>query len=141
MQDSGSFDRTRFSFLVPDEFECQICFKIMNDPVKCNGCDENFCIKCICYLWRELDMCPNRCDTNQHEIKRSSKRFRRKFQSLIVDCEFCKKPFPMKIIGQHQLECEQKKCLMWDVCHKHISEDWPDIKVCNPTCLLLHTWQ
>jgi len=44
MLESGSFERSRFGFNLADEFECPICFKIMNEPVRCNGCNKHFCL-------------------------------------------------------------------------------------------------
>lgn len=59
----AGYDKERFIYSPPDEFDCIICSEVVMDPLECGSCGKLFCKICITD-WiskNPVTKCPNRC--------------------------------------------------------------------------------
>lgn len=88
-------------------YKCNICYKIMINPVECENCGHNFCYNCI-----NSSDCPFGCTDNK--IKESSLAIKNLLSRLRFKCpnKGCTESFEYTKIENHNNECPFKliKC-------------------------------
>ena len=92
---------------IEKDITCPICQGILNDPVFCSICQNNFCSNCIS-KWKEVNSkCPYRCVDPGY----TSNRFLKKIFSELLKfkCEKgCKEIIPYNEVENHSLNCEKE---------------------------------
>ena len=102
-------------------YKCNICFKIMINPVECEKCGHNFCFNCL-----NSSDCPFGC--KEKTIKDSSLAIKNLLSQLRFKCPNigCTVSFEYSKIEKHNKECPYKemKCLNKDCGKKVLQKDF-----------------
>ena len=105
-------------FVKKDDISCSICYYILDNPVECEICNHNFCLKCynerIEYLKKNnLEIKCAYCNENvngEWKIKRNPILISF-LKHLIFECKNCKKKFFNEYERQnHENQCKLHKC-------------------------------
>jgi hypothetical protein len=91
-----------------DTIECKICSGIVNDPISCKICDTIFCKNCINdWIARSNRICPNRCNYQEFEIRRSTLNLINKIKIYCLNRESgCKEEIYYEMYEKHMNNCE-----------------------------------
>lgn len=95
--------------------DCKICCGIVINPVCCKSCDSIFCKKCINdWISRSKGICPNRCQFQEFEIRRTTINLMNKIKIYCINKEKgCKEEIFYENYSKHLENCDysQYECI------------------------------
>lgn len=86
---------------------CQLCNKILKNPMMCLNCQTNFCEKCIEKWSDDFDKCPKNCE---HPNYKPSKDKLALLSMIKYKCKNCKREIKYNDVESHlKLGCGKKQ--------------------------------
>ncbi|EGR29925.1 spry domain protein [Ichthyophthirius multifiliis] len=132
----GGYDTQLFTY-IDEQFECLICSNIVRDPKECNGCGSLYCKCCIDDWLQKKKECPKRCDMSLHQIiPVQSKALLRIYNNLDMKCpnNDCEKQIKLSDYAQHEIICNSKQCLNFQVCKNKENQQFGNKQICSLEC-------
>ena len=88
--------------------DCKICTGISINPICCKNCDSIFCKTCISdWIKRSNGICPNRCEFQEFEIRRTTKNMMNKIKLNCTNKDLgCKEEIIYEFYSKHAELCD-----------------------------------
>ena len=109
---------------LPDDFQCVICAKVLNEPHLTDCCGQHFCQACLeqWFKKQEKKICPHCCSENFTHMRYLP--LKRKIDDLDVYCpnqeEGCKMITKFGKLSSHKNECSFARVICTQGCGKLI---------------------
>ena len=90
-----------------DNFNCTICFGLVNNPLICDTCENIYCNKCITIT--SFNICPYKCVASK--FRKISRLLLLNMEKIQLKCEICKHNCNLLEYHEHRKECRKTDCL------------------------------
>ena len=93
---------------IKEDFNCPICFDILQDPVMISACQHYFCRVCITKWLKNEISCP-KCRITTYSVDPPPRILKNLLDELNIKCKKCNSKMKLEAYDNHEKQCKGKR--------------------------------
>ena len=93
---------------IKEDFNCPICFDILQDPVMISACQHYFCRVCITKWLKDETSCP-KCRITTYSVDPPPRILKNLLGELNIKCKKCNSKMKLEAYDNHEKQCKGKR--------------------------------